>query len=322
MPAVQINDLTIEYVQGDYSLRPIDHLTAEARDGELVLLLGPSGCGKTTLLSCIAGLLTPASGRVTVGDIDVTALSGSSLTDYRRHGVGVVFQAFNLIPSLTARENVAAPLLLSGSSRRRANARAEQLLERVGLGERVHHRPGQLSGGEQQRVAIARALVHDPPLVIADEPTAHLDYVQVEGVLVLIRDLAAGGRVVIVATHDDRITPLADRVIDLSPTRSEASGVNRVLLATGETLFEIGDDSDFVYVVEEGEIELYRPLAGGGEEIIGRRGSDEIFGEIGPLLGLPRSTSARATTTTVVIGQGPQEFRHQWAGSPSIKAVP
>jgi putative ABC transport system ATP-binding protein len=314
VPALRISDLTIEYVQGGYSVRPVDRLSAEASDGELALLLGPSGSGKTTLLSCLAGLLTPAAGRIAVGDTEVTALGGDALAEYRRHGVGVVFQAFNLIPSLTARENVAAPLRLAGARRRAAYARAEALLDRVGLKERMRHRPGQLSGGEQQRVAIARALVHDAPLIVADEPTAHLDYVQVESVLELIRELAVVGRLVVVATHDERLTPLADRVIDLTPKRALASGRREVRLAAGEPLFEMGDRADFVYVVDEGEIELYRPLAEGGEEFHVSRGPGSYFGEIGPLLGLPRSASARATEDAVLTAYGPQEFRRSRAG--------
>lgn len=310
MPALRISDLTIEYVQGGYSVRPVDGMSADASDGELVLLLGPSGSGKTTLLSCFAGLLTPRSGTIAVGETEVTALQGRALADYRRHGVGVVFQAFNLIPSLTARENVAAPLRLAGIRRREANARAEKLLERVGLKERMSHRPGELSGGEQQRVAIARALVHDAPLIVADEPTAHLDYVQVESVLQLIRELAVSGRLLIVATHDERLTPLADRVIDLTPERTASAGTQEVRLAAGEHLFEMSDPADLVYVVDEGRIELYRPLALGGEEFHAERGPGSYFGELGPLLGLPRSTSARAMEATVLTGMGPQEFRH------------
>ena len=309
MPGLRIQDLSIEYVQGGYSVRPVENLGTEARDGELVLLLGPSGSGKTTLLSCLAGLLTPASGRITVGETEVTALNGSALEEYRRHGVGVVFQAFNLIPSLTARENVAAPLRLAGARRREANARAEELLEQVGLKERMKHRPAALSGGEQQRVAIARAQVHDAPLIVADEPTAHLDYVQVESVLQLIRGLAVAGRLVVVATHDERLTPLADRVIDLSPKRARASGVREVRAAAGELLFEMGDASDAVYVVQSGEIELYRPVAAEREEIVARCRSGTIFGDMGPLLGLPRSASARAARDTVLTAYGPQEFR-------------
>ena len=179
----------------------------------------------------------------------------------------------------------------------------------------MDHRPAQLSGGEQQRVAIARALVHDPPLVVADEPTAHLDYVQVESVLELIRQLAVVGRLLIVATHDDRLTPLADRVIDLSPKQRMATGTREVRLGAGEHLFEMGDHADFVYVVEQGEIEIFRPLAAGGEELNLRRGPGSYFGELGPLLGMPRSTSARATQDTVLTAYGPQEFRRSRAGA-------
>ena len=321
MPDLEIRDLTIEYTQGVYSVKPIDGLNAKAADGELVVLLGPSGCGKTTLLSCLSGLLTPTSGTIRVGDTDVTALNHSAVEDYRRHGVGVVFQAFNLIPSLSARENVAAPLQLAGVSHREASARADELLDRVGLSERVGHRPGQLSGGQQQRVAIARALVHDPPLIVADEPTAHLDYIQVESILELIRGLAENGRLVIVSTHDDRLTPLADRVIDLSPKKSEAAGVHEVRLAAGEPLFEMGDHADYVYVVEEGEIELYRPRTDGGEEFLTTRGAGSFFGEIGPLLGLPRSASARASADTVLSAFGPQDFRRRRAGAAAPPAA-
>jgi putative ABC transport system ATP-binding protein len=314
MSGLQITDLTIEYTQGGYIVRPIDRLTVTAHDGELVILLGPSGSGKTTLLSCLSALLTPAAGTIYVGDVDVTALRGQGLADYRRHQVGIVFQAFNLIPSLTARENVAAPLRLAGAPRREANARAAELLARVGLSDRMDHRPGQLSGGQQQRAALARALVHDPPLVVADEPTAHLDYMQVEDVLILIRDLAAPGRLVVVATHDDRFTPLADRVVELVPRKKEPEPeLRRVLLGAGEIVFEQGEVSDLVYVVEEGVIEVFRRRADGGEEVMVEHGPGAYFGEIGPLLRLPRTASARATQPSRLTGLGPREFR-RWSG--------
>src|SRR5262249_14569087 len=144
-------------------------------------------------------------------------LDRQALAEYRRNTVGIVFQAFNLVPSLTAIENVMVPLRAARMSRQQAHERAEALLTRIGLKERMRHRPGDLSGGQQQRVAVARAVALDPPLVLADEPTAHLDFIQVEEVLRLIRELASGERVVVVATHDTRILPLADRVVEMVP---------------------------------------------------------------------------------------------------------
>ena len=188
MAELEVRDLTVEFASGGYLVRPLDGLSFEAEDGELVVVLGPSGCGKTTLLSCLAGLLTPTSGSIAFRGTDVAGLTGAALGEYRRSTVGVVFQAFNLIPSLSARGNVMAPLRLARVPRRDAGVRADELLDRVGLADRAGHRPGQMSGGQQQRVAIARALAHEPPLVVADEPTAHLDHIQVEGVLTLGAD--------------------------------------------------------------------------------------------------------------------------------------
>ena len=312
---LKISDLTIEYTRSGYVVRPIDGLSAEAKDGELVLLLGPSGCGKTTALSCLAGLLTPSGGRITVGGTEVTDLAGRELTEYRRHGVGIVFQAFNLVPSLTTLENVMAPLRVAGVRRAEARERAENLLRRVGLQERTGHRPDELSGGQQQRVAIARSLVHDPPLIVADEPTAHLDYVQVEEVLKLLREIAAPGRLVVVATHDDRFRPLADRVIDLTPSVDVAEDEELpVILAPGEVLFRQGADPDYVYVVKSGAMEVFREQADGSEELRAEFGAGEYFGELGPLLKLARSATARAREQTELIGYGPQAFR-RWQAS-------
>jgi putative ABC transport system ATP-binding protein len=277
------------------------------------VLLGPSGCGKTTLLSCLAGLLTPTAGSILVDDVEVTALRGADRSEYRRKTVGVVFQAFNLIPSLSASANVMVPLRLAGNSRSAARTRARELLEQVDLGDRADHRPAQLSGGQQQRVAIARALAQDPPLIIADEPTAHLDTVQVEGVLRLIRDIAAAGRLVIVATHDHRITQLADRVVELVRHRAEAPPEPvSVHVDEGKILFRQGDPSDLVYVVESGNIHIFRELADGNEESLTDVGPGGYFGELGPLLDLARSASARATCPTELTGYGPQQFRARY----------
>ena len=306
---LDVDKLTVEFVSGGYKLRPLDGLTFEAAEGELVVVLGPSGCGKTTLLSCLAGLRTPTSGMIRFDGREVTALAGQALAAYRRHTVGVVFQAFNLIPSIDARSNVMIPLRLAGIPRRVARARADELLAMVGLDTRSHHRPGQMSGGQQQRVAIARALVQDPPLVVADEPTAHLDYIQVEGVLRIIRDIAGPGRVVLVATHDERITQLADKVIELVPhLKPEEREPREVTLDAGDLVFRQGDPSDLVYVVRSGQIEILRETDSGEEHVV-MIGPGDYFGELGPMLNLPRSATARATEPTVLSGSSVQQFR-------------
>ena len=309
MAAVSIRDLTVAYTSGGYVVRPINGLDVDAGDGELVLLLGSSGCGKTTLLSALAGILHPAAGTIKVDGTEVTALSGSELTEYRRRQVGIVFQAFNLIPSLSAVENVALPLLATGVRRRTALERARSILEQVDLGDRVDHRPGDLSGGQQQRVAIGRAIALDPPLLLADEPTAHLDYIQVDGVIRLLRDLARQGRTIVVATHDDRLLPLADQVVELSPRAPTVGEAQVVQLADGDTLFEHGDIGDLVYTVQRGTIELSRERDDATEEVLSTVTAGRYFGELAPMFGLRRSATARAIGPTTVRGCSPAEFR-------------
>jgi putative ABC transport system ATP-binding protein len=310
---LEVRDLTVEFDSGGYVVRPLDNVKMDAADGELVVLLGPSGCGKTTLLSCLSGLLKPTSGSIRFRDIDVVGLSGASLSAYRQNTVGVVFQAFNLIASLSARQNVMVPMTLAGAGRHEATQRADALLERVSLGERVKHRPGQMSGGQQQRVAIARALAHDPPLVVADEPTAHLDHIQVEGILVLLRELATPGRMVVVSTHDDRITHIADRVVELSPdTASAEREPEELTLGGGELVFSQGDRGELVYSVEEGAVEIFRVHSDGSEEVLATIGPGNYFGEIGPTLNLPRSASARTTVPTRLLGLTVRSFRSRF----------
>ncbi len=309
MADLRIEDLTVEYSSGGYALRPIEHLHLEALAGSLVILLGPSGCGNTTLLSCLGGILTPAAGRITFGAVDVTALDARALSLYRRN-VGIVFQAFNLVPSLTAAENVMVPMVAAGIPRRAARRKAEQLLARVDLSDRTNHRPGALSAGQQQRVAVARALALDPPLILADEPTAHLDFIQVEEVLRLIRGLADDDRVVVVATHDTRILPIADRVVNLVP---QVGSTNRppetARLTPGSVVFKQNTMGDLIYVVEDGELEIVRELADGGEELLKTVNRDDYFGELGPLFGIPRSATVRARSEAVVTGYTVSAFR-------------
>jgi putative ABC transport system ATP-binding protein len=312
MGNLHIDELVVEYSSGGYAVRPIDGLNLEVDGGSLALLLGPSGCGKTTLLSCLGGILRPTSGRIALDDVDVTALDAAELTMYRRRTVGIVFQAFNLLPSLTAIENVMVPLDAAGMKSREARRRAEELLTRVGLEDRMTHRPGDLSGGQQQRVAVARAIALDPPLILADEPTAHLDFIQVEEVLRLIRELASGERIVVVATHDTRMLPLADRVVELVP---HVASIDRppetVRLTPGAVLFEQGSMGDLIYVVSEGELDIVRELTGGGEELLRVASAGDYFGEIGTLFGLPRSATVRARTDAVVVGYTGQAFRER-----------
>lgn len=308
-------ELVVEYSSGGYLVRPIDGLDFEVRKGELALLLGASGCGKTTLLSVLAAILRPVSGSVLLDRLEVTTLAGDELTEYRLHRVGIVFQAFNLISSLTASENVQIPLRASGLSRRAARERADALLDQVSLSDRRHHRPADLSGGQQQRVAIARALALDPPLVLADEPTAHLDYIQVEGVLRLLREIADSGRVVVVSTHDERLIPLADRVVAMSPKTMDHEGdKEEVLLEPNEVLFNQGDPGHVVFVVEEGEIEIVRVRDDRTEELLAHIGPGRYFGELAPLFGIRRSATARATQPTRVVGLTVGEFRRRFRG--------
>lgn len=310
-----VEDLVVEFIHDGYAIRPLDHMSFEAHPGELVVLLGPSGSGKTTLLSCLGGILTPTSGRVALGGVDVSAMSRRDLEAYRRTRVGFVFQSFNLIASLTALQNVAIPLIMTGTPNGEAYARAGELLDRVGLSDRLTHHPSHLSGGQQQRVAVARGLVQDPPLLLADEPTANLDHIQAEAIIRLLRDLRDAGRVIVVSTHDARLVPIADRVVQMGGEASTAEGpATAVRYAAGEAIFAQGDAADLVYVVEEGEVDIIRVHADGSEERLATLPPGQYFGELGPLLGFPRSASARARTAVRLTSYGPQEFRRTVLG--------
>jgi putative ABC transport system ATP-binding protein len=217
------------------------------------------------------------------------------------------------VPSLNALENVMVPLRAAGVGRGIARQRAEELLARVDLTDRMQHRPGDMSGGQQQRVAIARALAHDPPVIFADEPTAHLDYIQVEGVLKLIRELADDGRLIIVATHDERLVPLADRVVNLTPRADPISReAVRLELGVGDVVFRQGERGDLVYVVESGEIEIARTRDDGSTEVVTTIPEGNYFGELAPMFGLQRSASARAAQPSVLTGYGLREFRERF----------
>jgi putative ABC transport system ATP-binding protein len=214
-PLVSLESLTKEYRMGEVTVRALRGLDLAVGRGEFAVLLGPSGCGKTTTLNLVGGLDRPTSGRVLVGGDDIGRMSDAGLTAFRRDKAGFVFQFFNLIPTLTAAENVEFALALTMRSRE-ARRRARELLGLVGLAERADHFPSQLSGGEQQRVAIARALARQPSLLLCDEPTGNLDVETGRSVLAVIRELNRNqGTTVLLVTHNTAIAPAADRVVRL-----------------------------------------------------------------------------------------------------------
>jgi putative ABC transport system ATP-binding protein len=216
-PAVEASvvcrDVVKDYGSGNSVTHALRGVDVDILPGELTLLVGPSGCGKTTLLSVIAGILEPTSGSVHVLGTDLTRLSSRRKVRFRGKNIGFVFQQFNLLPSLSAAENVAVPLLLAGYTRRRALSKAVPLLESIGMGDRLNSLPSKLSGGQQQRVAIARALVHDPKILVCDEPTSALDAKTGHAIMRLLRTIALEkDRAVIIVTHDSRIFEFGDRV--------------------------------------------------------------------------------------------------------------
>lgn len=213
MSIVRIRGLQKHYQQGERTRTILDHVDLEIHEGEFFVLLGKSGSGKSTLLNLISGIDTADAGTISVQDRDITALSERELTLFRRDNIGIVFQFFNLIPTLTVLENITLPRELGGTNLEQAGKQAQALLDAVGLGDRADSFPDKLSGGEQQRVAIARALAHEPALVLADEPTGNLDEDTGQQVLqLLLRLTRDAGRTLVMATHNPEIVPLADRV--------------------------------------------------------------------------------------------------------------
>jgi putative ABC transport system ATP-binding protein len=215
LPAVAAHDLTRRYGEGDTAVEALRHVSLEIAHGQLTAVMGPSGSGKSTLLHILAGLDRPTTGRVWIGGTEVTALSDTELTKLRRKHIGFVFQFFNLLPMLSAEENVVLPLRLAGT--RPESAWVDELTTKVGLSERLSHRPSELSGGQQQRVAVARALVSRPTVVFADEPTGNLDSATSAEILDLIRSSVTDfGQTTVMVTHDAHAAAIADRVLFLA----------------------------------------------------------------------------------------------------------
>ncbi len=218
--AVRIRGLSKHFGMGDQRVQALDSVDLDIYAGKMSLIVGPSGCGKTTLLSVIAGILDAESGEVSIFGNEITTMSDRAKTRFRARHIGFVFQQYNLLPALTAAENAAIPLVIAGESKFQAVRRATQVLQSIGMGKKVKSLPAQLSGGQMQRVAIARALVHDPSLLVCDEPTAALDHETGLTVMELLRESAVRpDRAVVIVTHDNRVFQFGERIAHMDDGR-------------------------------------------------------------------------------------------------------
>ena len=223
--AIHVRNVSRDFMAGQDTLRVLHNIDLDIRSGELTYLVGESGSGKTTLISIIAGILWPTEGDVQVFEQDIYDLTDTQLVEFRLANIGLIFQQYNLIPTIDAAANAAVPLLARGMKIKEAREQARELLDRLRIADQADKLPSQLSGGQQQRVAIARALIHQPRLVVCDEPTAALDANSGRRVMDLLREVAvAEGRSVIIVTHDNRIFDLADRILVLEDGRITHDG--------------------------------------------------------------------------------------------------
>lgn len=216
-PALELHDVSRHYGDGDTEIKALDRVSLRVAPGELVAIMGPSGSGKSTLLACAAGLDTVTAGQVSIGGRDITGLSDDALTETRRSSIGFVFQSYNLLPSLSAIDNIRLPFVIGGE--RPDHERIDALVDRLGIRDRLDHLPSALSGGQQQRVAIARALATNPKVVFADEPTGALDTASAAEVLDLLVEEAARGQAIVIVTHDPAVAARADRTVRLRDGR-------------------------------------------------------------------------------------------------------
>ncbi|MBN1122786.1 MAG: ABC transporter ATP-binding protein [Anaerolineae bacterium] len=212
---IRIQGIKRHFILGDSVVKALDGVDLDIEQGEMMCLMGPSGSGKSTLMNLLGGLDTPDEGTIVVGGRDISALDENELALYRRQMVGFVFQSFNLIPTMTALENVSFPLIFSGTAPAERKARGEELLDMVGLADRMDHKPTELSGGQQQRVAMARALANDPQILLGDEPTGNLDSKTGVEVMEMLRKLNEQGQTIVLVTHDPRVSQYTTRSIHM-----------------------------------------------------------------------------------------------------------
>ena len=216
---IQTIDLRKTYKMGETEVHALDGLDLSFPSGSFIVIMGPSGSGKSTLLYLVGGLDWPTSGKILVDGLEIDAMDENALADYRRNKIGFIFQSFNLVANMTAEANVAFPLRFSGVKKKKRLERAEDLMMKVGLKERIGHKPTELSGGQQQRVAVARALVNDPPLILADEPTGNLDSTSGQVIMSMLDELCKAGKTIMVASHDPRMLNYATHRIYLMDGR-------------------------------------------------------------------------------------------------------
>jgi putative ABC transport system ATP-binding protein len=226
---IRIENLTRAFAVGRETIRALDGVSFEVQRGEYLTVTGPSGSGKSTLLMSLGGLLHPTSGRVMFDGVDIYRQSPRALAQFRTKTIGFVFQQFHLVPYLTAWENVALPLMLNGSNQGKHRQIAVGLLERVGLGSRLNHKPSQLSVGQQQRVAMARTLANNPSVILADEPTGSLDPDLTANLMALLKDLNSEGRTVVLVTHSREVAAAGDRCLALQDGRIAQAAVSQLV---------------------------------------------------------------------------------------------
>lgn len=230
-PLIEIRDLCKIYNPGENEVRALDNVSLTIQRGEMVAIIGQSGSGKSTLMNQLGCLDVPTSGTYILDGHDVASMSDDQLSDIRNQEIGFIFQGFNLIPNLTAVENVEVPLIYRGMGKRERRELSVQSLEKVGLGHRMNHKPSEMSGGQQQRVAIARAIAAAPPVILADEPTGNLDSASSKEILEILKQLHSAGRTVILITHDNDIASQAKRIIRVRDGRVESDTKNEEAIA-------------------------------------------------------------------------------------------
>lgn len=212
---IELEEVRKTYSMGDTEVEALKGSNVDIEEGEFVAVMGPSGSGKSTLMNMIGALDTPTDGEVFIDEEAISGLTEDELALLRSKKIGFIFQQFNLIPSMNATENVALPMLFRGKSKKERTERAEEILEKVGLGDRLHHMPSELSGGQRQRVSIARSLANDPDIILADEPTGNLDTETGENIMDLLTELNEEGKTIIMVTHDEHDAEYADRIIKI-----------------------------------------------------------------------------------------------------------